>query len=424
MRILVLFAVSLLAQLATSARRPCRRCRRARNPRLQPRTAASSPSRNMASRTGRAFPMPTAITSTPTDDSFLKGTPIRVRLDDENATLDAARLQARQKGEAIVSQAELTANRGITAGFNPVTELSADPHRMVVNPRPIFSPVDQPLEFRLDEIGMNNTEGCESQGEINGFRLLRIEAQDGGQTQLLHEDKSIPQKPRLPERLPDRRGADLFDGQPQRLCGADRGAPIRLRRAGLSLDRGDRPPVTPLAQPARRNRALNRVRRAVPSPRTALFGALLWAVAMGASALVNLLLDDWETPAKIRFVVAALCRRRRTRLSGWPVRGAAGLARAALGSRLRRRLRLPARRDDRLHRRAVCAAIPLLLCRMACAGLHHHLGLPVRVHDADGALPVRRAGHPALFSARFHRACLPPASGLRGSSVEHFARLC
>ncbi|MFC3322834.1 DUF2259 domain-containing protein [Mesorhizobium cantuariense] len=125
-------------------------------------------------------------------DSFLKGTPIRVRLEDENAKLDTARLQARQKGEAIVSQAELSANRGITAGFNPVTELSADPHRMAVNPRPIFSPVDPPLEFRLDELGMNNTEGCESQGEINGFRLLRIEAQDGGTTKLLHEDKSIP----------------------------------------------------------------------------------------------------------------------------------------------------------------------------------------------------------------------------------------
>ncbi|MFD2057580.1 hypothetical protein ACFSQT_32200 [Mesorhizobium calcicola] len=40
----------------------------------------------------------------------------------------------------------------------------------------------------------------------------------------------------------------------------------------------------------------------MPTPRTALFGALLWAVTMGASALVNLVLDDWETPEKIRTV--------------------------------------------------------------------------------------------------------------------------
>ncbi|MDF2388631.1 DUF2259 domain-containing protein [Nostoc ellipsosporum NOK] len=141
---------------------------------------------------GSGFPYANRYYIDTRTDSFLKGTPIRVRLDDESAKLDAARLQARQKGEAIVSQAELDANRGITAGFNPVTELSADPHRMEVNPRPIFSPVDQPLEFRLDEIGMNATEGCESQGEINGFRLLRIEAQDGGTTKMLHEDKFIP----------------------------------------------------------------------------------------------------------------------------------------------------------------------------------------------------------------------------------------
>ncbi|OWK18482.1 hypothetical protein AJ88_05705 [Mesorhizobium amorphae CCBAU 01583] len=142
---------------------------------------------------GSGFPYANRYYIDINDDTFLKGTPIKVRLDDENATLEAARLQARQKGEAIVSQAELTANRGITAGFNPVTELSADPFRMVVNPRPIFSPVDPPLEFRLDEIGMNDTERCQSLGEINGFRLLRIEAKDGGQTHLLHEDKSIPQ---------------------------------------------------------------------------------------------------------------------------------------------------------------------------------------------------------------------------------------
>ncbi|ESW92794.1 DUF2259 domain-containing protein [Mesorhizobium sp. C280B] len=142
---------------------------------------------------GSGFPYATRYYIDTADDSFLKGSPIRVRLDDENATVAAARLQARQRGEAIVSQAELTVNRGITAGFNPVTELSADPFRMVVNPRPIFSPVDDPLEFRLDQIGMNDTERCQSQGEINGFRLLRIEAKDGGQTRIIHEDKSIPQ---------------------------------------------------------------------------------------------------------------------------------------------------------------------------------------------------------------------------------------
>jgi hypothetical protein len=61
--------------------------------------------------------------------------------------------------------------------------------------------------------------------------------------------------------------------------------------------------VTALDQPGWRQRAGNRVRRAVPSTGTALVGALLWAMAMGASALTGLWLDNWETPEKIRFVV-------------------------------------------------------------------------------------------------------------------------
>lgn len=145
---------------------------------------------------GSGFPYADRFYIDTATDKFLPGTPVRVRLEDENAKLADARQQARAKGEAIVAHAELAANRGITAGLNPVTELSADPHRIVVNPRPIFYPVDEPLEFRLDEIPLNNLPGmevCNSQGEINGFRLLKIDASDGGQTSKLHEDTSIPQ---------------------------------------------------------------------------------------------------------------------------------------------------------------------------------------------------------------------------------------
>jgi predicted secreted protein len=141
---------------------------------------------------GSGFPYATRYYIDTSEDKFLPGTPIRVRLEDENATLAQARAEVRQKGEKIVGQAELDANRGFTAGFNPVTEYSADPHRIVVNPRPIFHPVDPPMEFRLEELPMNDSEPCNAHGEINGFRLLRIEATDGGQTEVLHADKSIP----------------------------------------------------------------------------------------------------------------------------------------------------------------------------------------------------------------------------------------
>ncbi|MDX8436376.1 hypothetical protein RFN25_23420 [Mesorhizobium abyssinicae] len=60
--------------------------------------------------------------------------------------------------------------------------------------------------------------------------------------------------------------------------------------------------MTPLSQPTARSRIGDHFRAALPSARTAFAGALVWGLTMGASALVNLLLYDWETSAKIRFV--------------------------------------------------------------------------------------------------------------------------
>jgi hypothetical protein len=42
--------------------------------------------------------------------------------------------------------------------------------------------------------------------------------------------------------------------------------------------------------------------RALPSVRPAFVGAVLWALAMSASAVVVLAADAWETPARIRAV--------------------------------------------------------------------------------------------------------------------------
>lgn len=148
---------------------------------------------------GSGFPYANRYYIDTETDSFVSGTPIRVRIDDEAATLAAAREQARQQGEAVVGQAELAANPGFTAGLNRVTELSADPSRIVVNPRPVFPAIDPPLELRLETLPMANTPGCENFGEIRGFRLLRIDAAPGGRTEVLHEDKAVPQSRGCPE---------------------------------------------------------------------------------------------------------------------------------------------------------------------------------------------------------------------------------
>ncbi len=141
---------------------------------------------------GSGFPYANRFYIDTATDSFLAGTPIRVRIDDEAADIAAARAQAREKGDKIVAESVLAANPGDTAGWNAVTEQSADPFRMVVNPRPVFPPVDSPVEFRLEEIPFAPPSGCENLGDTMGFRLVRIDPTPGGETTLVHEDASIP----------------------------------------------------------------------------------------------------------------------------------------------------------------------------------------------------------------------------------------
>lgn len=142
---------------------------------------------------GSGFPYANRFYIDTETDNFLPDTPIRIRLDDENETVASARSQARQRGEQIVADATLAEFRGVTAAFNAVTEFSADPYRIVVNPRPVFPPIDDPVEFRLEELPLAADERCQGFGDIAGFRLTRINAVPGSQTVLLHEDKTIPQ---------------------------------------------------------------------------------------------------------------------------------------------------------------------------------------------------------------------------------------
>lgn len=140
---------------------------------------------------GSGFPYANRFYIDVVTDAFVPGTPIRVRIDDENASLAQARGQAKASGEAIVPDAVLAQNRGHTAGFNAITELSADPLRMSVNPRPVLPPVDEAVEFRIEEYTLDAA-GCENLGPTMGFRLLRIDLEAGGSVSLLHEDARIP----------------------------------------------------------------------------------------------------------------------------------------------------------------------------------------------------------------------------------------
>lgn len=141
---------------------------------------------------GSGFPYANRFYIDTMTDRFLPGTPIRVRIDDDTASVEDARRQARDRAQSILADGVLAANRGFTAGWNAVTELSADPHRMAVNPRPVFPPVDDPVEFRIEEVHVAEPERCRDLGPVMGYRLVRVGLSPDEPARLIHQDSSIP----------------------------------------------------------------------------------------------------------------------------------------------------------------------------------------------------------------------------------------
>jgi len=139
---------------------------------------------------GSGFPYANRFYIDTASDNFMPGTPVRVRIDDEAASVADARAAAREQGQNVAQDAML--EPGFTAGFNAITELSADPHRLAGNPRPVFPPIDQPVEFRIEEIVLEQPENCHGLGEAVGFRLVRVGLAPGEAAQIVHEDASIP----------------------------------------------------------------------------------------------------------------------------------------------------------------------------------------------------------------------------------------
>lgn len=148
---------------------------------------------------GSGFPYANRFYIDVDKDSFLSGSPIRVRIEDETASLNAARDQAKAAGQAIIADDILLANKGLLAGFNPVTELSANPFRMAVNPRQALPPIDARLEVFLEEKPFLPTGQCEGIADtIYGFRLLQVATEPGAVTKLLADDQSVPGSRRCP----------------------------------------------------------------------------------------------------------------------------------------------------------------------------------------------------------------------------------
>ncbi len=144
-------------------------------------------------------------------DSWQPGTPFRVRLEDETASLETARTQAQSMAEPILDQLAIGAPP-VHAASNPVTETSADPHHVTINPRPVLPAIDDPISFTLVTYRLAGSETCEPFGPMKGFRLSAERLSETGDAVLLHKDTAIPQSRGCPL---DYRIADIFTFYPE-----------------------------------------------------------------------------------------------------------------------------------------------------------------------------------------------------------------
>jgi predicted secreted protein len=135
---------------------------------------------------GSGFPYSNIYVIDTATDGWVDGAPVRVRIDGDMPPLHEARAEAMDQARPVLERHRLFAGDipGNLLASNPVTELSADPHRVEVLPAAIFPPIDAPFRLVLDEFPLPATH-CFEGGTGLGFRLV-LERE--GRRTTLHED--------------------------------------------------------------------------------------------------------------------------------------------------------------------------------------------------------------------------------------------
>lgn len=150
---------------------------------------------------GSGFPYSEIFILDVAKDSWVKPSPFRRRDDvddsqgyDEDALLATARAENRATAQPHLRNTGI-AGKGLTVGHNPHSELSSDPHRMVVNPYDMMPPADDPLKLVITEYPMASGD-CSSYGaDTKGFRLTLTYH---GKTRVLNDDKTVPSSRNCP----------------------------------------------------------------------------------------------------------------------------------------------------------------------------------------------------------------------------------
>ena len=109
---------------------------------------------------GSGFPYSNIFFIDTRKDTFLPGTPIRLRIDEENAGLAKVRAQTQAKAAPSSNVTILATNPGLMAAFNPVTETEAPAHRLSYRQYAVEPPVGGHFTLALKEIALPPSALC------------------------------------------------------------------------------------------------------------------------------------------------------------------------------------------------------------------------------------------------------------------------
>ncbi len=142
---------------------------------------------------GSGFPYSNIFLIDTVKDTYLAGTPIRVRLDVENAGLSKARAEAMKKARPLIDKHGLFDNPGTLVALNPVTEADSAADRLRYLDYPADPAFGKPYTLALETFNVPSTGHCTDMvDQLIAFRL-RMTEKDGTPTDdLVHEDKDVP----------------------------------------------------------------------------------------------------------------------------------------------------------------------------------------------------------------------------------------
>ncbi len=143
---------------------------------------------------GSGFPYANIYVIDTAADDWVSGTPVRVRIDNDGARLGEARAQAMDGARALLRSLQ-AGFEGVHVVVNPVTEISADPHRVTFIPSRLFPYAEQNYTLTLTEYRLPGRDCPDFGAPYQGFRLV-LSGPDG--TRTLSQDTRIPKSRSCP----------------------------------------------------------------------------------------------------------------------------------------------------------------------------------------------------------------------------------